>query len=207
MVNSRGYKAEVFRRIEEMPPGTVFGLAEFSDVAGSDSVRQAIKALADAGQIERVLRGFYFKPKMSAVLSEPVPPRPDDVARAIARANRWTIAPSGQVALNELGLSEQVPMLWTYVSDGPYRAYSFRGADLRFKRGVNSETTGLSETTLLVIQALKALGREAVGDAEIEAIARRLSDEQKTVLLDESRHATAWVRRAAKQISLGDRRE
>lgn len=38
--------------------------------------------------------------------------------KAIARKYNWTIAPSGNTALNLLGLSTQVPSKWKYVSYG-----------------------------------------------------------------------------------------
>lgn len=199
-MNSRGYKEEVKRRVHGMSAGTVFVLTDFADIAGSDSVRQTLKAQVDAGTIDRVLPGVFLKPKMSTVLGEPVPPHPDDVAHAIARANKWSITPGGQVALNALGLSTQVPMTWTYVSDGPYAAYSIRGAELRFKRSTNRNTTGLSETTSIVIQALKALGKDAIGETEITAISRRLSDTEKLALMRETERSTAWVREAIRRI-------
>jgi len=199
-MNSRGYKEEVKRRVRGVSAGTVFVLTDFADIASPDTVRQTLKALVDECTIERILPGVFFKPKMSAVLGEPVPPHPDDVAHAVARAKNWSIAPGGQVALNALGLSTQVPMTWTYVSDGPYATYSIKGAELRFKRSKNRDTTGLSETTSIVIQALKALGKDAVGDKEIAVISKRLSDDEKLALLREAERATAWVREAIRRI-------
>ena len=58
-----------------------------------------------------------------------------------------------------LGLSTQVPAVWQYVSDGPYKTYAADGIHLQFKHtDRKNEIVGISEETALVIQALRALG-------------------------------------------------
>ena len=43
------------------------------------------------------------------------------MAHALARKFNWRIQPSGDAALNLLGLSTQVQGRWIYLSDGPGR--------------------------------------------------------------------------------------
>ena len=50
------------------------------------------------------------------------------------------------------------------------------------------------------MQALKALGRENVGDEEIRTLARNLTEEQVGAFLEESAGLTSWVADAAKKI-------
>lgn len=61
----------------------------------------------------------------------------------------------------------------------------------------------MSRTTLLVVQALKALGREGVDDSAIEQIARRLNSREKAALLEETQRSTAWIRQAVRKIAEG----
>ena len=49
-------------------------------------------------------------------------------------------------------------------------------------------------------KALKALGRENVGDGEIGTLARNLTEEQAGAFLEESAGLTSWVADAAKRI-------
>ena len=58
--------------------------------------------------IARAIRGVYFVPERSALMGTEVPASADEVVRAIARANKWIVAPSGDAALNALGLDTQV---------------------------------------------------------------------------------------------------
>jgi hypothetical protein len=69
--------------------------------------------------IRRVIRGVYDKPKYSTLLQEYSAPNPNEIADALARNYSWTIAPTGNTALNLLGLSTQVPANWSYISSGP----------------------------------------------------------------------------------------
>ena len=88
------------------------------------------------------------------MLKEYVPANPERVAYAIARGFHWTIAPCGDVALNKLGLSTQVPVVWSYISDGPYRKFSWDNITLSFKHRANREISFMSETTSLVVEAV-----------------------------------------------------
>ena len=63
-----------------------------------------------------------------------------------------------------LGLSTQVTAVWSYISDGPYKTYEWDKTKIEFKHRTNKEVTGLSPMTILVIQALKTLGKEHVDE-------------------------------------------
>ena len=52
--------------------------------------------------------------------------------QALARSYHWTIAPCGNTALNLLGLSTQVTVVWSYISDGPYKTYELNSTKLEF---------------------------------------------------------------------------
>ena len=115
------------------------------------------------------------------------------MARALARNYHWTIAPSGNTALNLLGLSTQVSAVWTYISDGPYKTYEWNSTKIVFKHRTNKEITGLSYITVLVVQALKTLGRKNVTSEIVKALSNRLSDSEKSTLLKEATSSTDWV--------------
>ena len=106
----------------------------------------------------------------------------------------------GDTALNLLGLSTQVPAVWSYVSDGAYKEYSFDSTTIKFKRTTNKEISKLSPKTALVIQAIKALGKEHVSDEIIEKIRSETSADERTTMLKEAQYATAWIYRIIKVI-------
>jgi len=125
---------------------------------------------------------------------------PDALAQAIARNHNWTIAPSEQSALNALGLSTQVPATWKYISDGPYTSYELDGALIQFKRTTNKNISSMSPTSRLIVQALKALGKDEITDEALEKIAARLTKEDAKRLVDDTPRTTAWIRDAIREI-------
>lgn len=98
----------IAKRIESFGAGRAFTAADFSDVAGRRNTANALGRLHARGGIARAIRGVYFVPERSALMGTEVPASADEVVRAIARANKWIVAPSGDAALNALGLDTQV---------------------------------------------------------------------------------------------------
>ena len=163
-----------------------------------------LSRLHEKGTIEKVKRGVYMKPRYSMLLNRSVPPREDAVAKAIARNYGWTIVPCGDTALNMLGLSTQIPAVWLYVSDGPYKTYETDGIRFQFKHtDRKNELIGVSETTALIIQALRALGKEQIDSQTISALSKKLNAAEKQQVLKESRYITAWIYEAIKEICGG----
>ena len=115
----------ITKRIDEAPFGSAFVTSDFTDLAEYETAKKTISRLEKKGTLRRVLRGVYDKPKFSSLLQEYADPIPDQIAHAIARNYNWTISASGNTALNQLGLSTQVPADWSYISSGPYKKYTF----------------------------------------------------------------------------------
>lgn len=187
-------------RIVSFEPGTLFSATDFTDLSTVENVNNVLSRLVRAGTIERVVRGIYVKPIYSEFLEQELAPSADAVAHAIARANNWTICPSGDTALNQLGLDTQVPSTVSYVSNGPYKRYNYGNYTIEMLHRANRDITGYSPTTMLVIQALKALGKDAVDDRVLRTVASKLSAEQVDAFYEEARTATSWVFQLAKRL-------
>lgn len=194
------YMKQIEDRIQSIPEGTVFITSDFLDLANTSAINKALSRLAADGVIRRVVRGVYDRPAFSELLHEHAAPDMEQVAKALARNYGWTIIPCGGTALNLLGLSTQVPAAWQYVSDGPYRKYTIGNRVLSFKHGANKDVSGLSERYALVVQALKALGKDRVDQSAIDKLASILSPEERLAFLKDTQHRTAWIHRVAKEL-------
>ena len=181
----------IAKRIESFGAGKAFTAADFSDVAGRRNAANARGRLHAKGGIARAIRGVYYAPERSALMGTEVPASADEVVRAVARANKWIVAPSGDAALNALGLDTQVPAKLVYVSSGPYKRYEYGPYDIELRHRANRDLLDCSRITCTIVQALKALGREN---------ARNLTEEQAGAFLEESAGLTSWVADAAKKI-------
>lgn len=194
------YFNEIKVRIETHTPGTIFITADFLDIAPTAAVNQILVRLVASNHLRRITRGLYEIPKYNTFLEEYVEPDPQKAAAALARNYGWTISPCGDTALNLLGLSTQVPAVWSYVSDGPYKSYTFDGFQLEFKHRTNKETSRLSPISILVIQAFKSLGKTNITTKILQKLATTLSSSDKHILLNETQNATAWIYEYIKKI-------
>ncbi|HOF27367.1 MAG TPA: DUF6088 family protein [Clostridia bacterium] len=198
------YKESVVKKIESFEAGTVFIANDFLEIAGYERIRNILNRLVKDGTIHRILNGVYYQPKYSELIDEYVAPNVHQVALAIARKYNWTITPSENTALNILGLSTQVPAKWVYLSDGRYVTYSFGGIDIEFKRRSNAEISNMSTITSMVIQAIKAIGKDRISEEQIDILKKRLSGEEKKALLREGKTATAWIYEILRKIGEED---
>lgn len=195
------HSTKVIRWISDMKGGTVFTAKDLAALAESDALRQILVRMTRDGVIRRVRRGVYEKSAHSSILEAPAAPDPDAIAHAIARSHGWTIVPSGQAALNRLGLSTQVPASWQYYSDGPSRTYPWIGGTIDFKHRANRETTGLSPSTALMVRALKALGQHGIDEQATATMSLAFTSRDFDRALKEARYATAWVYTAIKRLA------
>ncbi|MFA5586078.1 MAG: DUF6088 family protein [Saccharofermentanales bacterium] len=200
----RSYAKQIRQRINKAEDGAMFINADFADIANAETIRRNLNRLVEAGFINRVLKGIYEKPKFSKLLGEPIAPNPEMVAKTLARNYHWTIAPAGDAALNLLGLSTQVPATWVYYSDGPYKTYQWDKTKLIFKRRTNKEISNLSHISVMVIQALKALGKEQVTPEIVSALSARLSAGDIALLKKEAATSTDWVYDVVRKLRGGD---
>ena len=191
-------------RIMNSPDGSVFAAVDFADITENSRVGVILSRLEEDGVIKRVMRGIYYKPVYNEFLKEYIAPSPSLVAEALARNFGWTIVPCGDTALNILGLSTQVPAMWSYVSDGTYKEYTYDNTTIKFKKTTNKEISKLSYKTALVVQALKALGKDNIDYTIINKLKNDLTDGEKATALVEAKAATSWIYEYIKQICKGD---
>ena len=191
---------KVFNRIVGRGRGWAFTktdlVAEFADA----SIRQALSSLAKKGKIRRVCRGVYDYPRQSELLGQPLSPDIDQVAQALARKFNWHIQPTGDTALNLLGLSTQVPARWAYLSDGPNREYEVGKQTLAFIKSGLKERRFKHRESALVVHAIKALGKERVDQTIIEKVRRQLDSKTRERVLRDTRTVTGWIYRKIKQV-------
>ena len=202
-MTNENYLEQIRERVFSSSQGSVFITSDFSDIADTNAINQSLFRMLKTNQIRRVLRGVYEYPEYSNFLKENIAPSPDKVAQALARNYSWNIVPNGDTALNLIGLSTQVPAEWTYVSDGPYKEYAFDNTVIRFKHTANKDISKLPYKSALLVQAIKAIGKEKLDDKALRKMSSLLSDEEKTALLTDGKYMTTWIFDAVKKICNG----
>lgn len=195
---------KVISRIYGHQKGWSFSKNDFVDLGGDDLVRKALSNLASKGTIRRVLRGLYDYPRFSKLLDATMGPDLDQVARALARKSGWRIQPSENMALNLLGLSTQVPAQAVYLSDGPSKTFVIGKRKLIFKKRVLKESVFKHLESELVVQALKALGRERI-DVPVRAyLAQLFPLAMWQKIVRDTSTAPAWVHEIIRDLAQED---
>lgn len=185
--------SEIKKEIQNAKIGTVFVPIDFALITDKKTASVSLSRLEKEKIVLKIMRGIYYKAEYNDFLDEYVAPQADAVAHALSRNYGWTIVPCGDTALNLLGLSTQIPAAWVYVSDGPYKEYTYNQTTIKFKRTTNKEISKLSYKTALVVQALKALGNDSINDSVITKLKNTLTEEEKKTMLIEAKAVTSWI--------------
>ena len=194
------YTDQIRTRIEAAECGSVFVSVDFIDITEKTTVNIILIRLAEEGLLKKVMFGVYYKPGIYEKSNKPITPSIESIANAIARNYGWTIIPYGETALDILRISQEWSCEWVYVTDGPYKEYTYDGAVIKFKHRPNKEISKVSETTAIFIQAIKALGKENVTEQIIEHLKTYVNEKQKAQMLEEAKPVTAWVYEIIKKI-------
>ena len=197
---------KVLSRIYGRGKGYTFSSRDFIDEFKRNSVDKALSSLTKKKKIRRVATGIYDYPKYSEFLQKQLGSDIDQVARAYARKMNWRIEVSGDTALNLLGLSTQVPGKHIYLSDGASKNYKLRdGMTIAFKKSSLKNIGFKHKESSLIVQALKALGKERIDETTIKTIRNKIDSSKYSKILKDTKTATDWIYEAIKQICKVDK--
>ena len=179
--------------------GKIYSIHDFYNLGTKNTIKSALYRLNEEGKITRLIDGLYTKPKFSEILNEYSYPDANAVAEKIAIKFSWTISPSGDTALNNTGLSTQVPNEYVYISDGPYREYLYRNKKIIFKHTANRNITSYSKELSILIQAIKAIGKDNISDGDIQKLAY-FSKNINEDLLKDTLKLPLWIQEVLERI-------
>lgn len=185
-------------RIEAMPDDTVLFRSDFPEYH-SEFVGETLATLTAEGTLVKLAQGIYAKPRKSRF--GVVLPSVEKVVQAIAMRDNAEVLPSGMTALNVLGLSTQVPMNYTYLTTGSERTIKLTNRQVILKRGVPKNFCYGTRLIGLLVQALKALKQENVGQEELQTIRSLISKEpNKEALVKDVDMMPAWMKRIVRPM-------
>lgn len=190
--NSKTTDSQILSRIYGHGRGWVFTPNHFKDLGSRDAIASALKRYKQSGLIRQLARGLYDYPKTDSELG-PLQPSTDDIAKALAGRDAARLQPTGAYAANLLGLSTQVPMKVTYLTDSLSRTIQVGKRQITLKRTTPRNMATAGKVSGLVIQALRHFGQEGVDKQIIAQLDRLLDDQVKSQLMKDIRYAPAWI--------------
>lgn len=184
---------EVLDRILSHGPGWCFTHRHFSDLGSDSGVRTALSRLERSKTIRRLTKGVYDYPIKHNILGI-VPCDINLVAHAIAEKNGTKIQPTGALAANLIGISEQVPGQVVFLTEGPTKKFKIGKSELLFRRATAKVMFAAGTKEGLVIQALKFMKKENIDSIMYKKIRKFLLDEKREELIKYMKYAPAWIR-------------
>ena len=186
------------KRIEALPEDCVLFRSDFPEYH-SEFVGETLAELTQEGLLVKLAQGIYAKPRWSRF--GVVLPSVDKIVQAIAARDNAEVLPSGMTALNVLGLSTQVPMKYSYLTTGSERTIKLKNQEIRLKRGVPKNFCYKTKLIALLVQALKALKQQNVGQEEIQVIRSLISKEPDRIALAKDVDMMPnWMKRIVKPM-------
>ena len=186
------------QRIKAMPENCILFRSDFPEYH-TEFVGSILSELTAEGVLTKIAHGIYAKPRKSKFGI--VLPSVDKVIQAIAVRDNAKVLPSGMTALNSLGLSTQVPMNYTYLTTGSERTVNLSNRKVVLKRGVPKNFCYGTRLISLLVQALKALKKENIGESELTIIQQLVSKEtDRETLIKDVDMMPAWMKRIIKPM-------
>lgn len=186
------------QHIEALPEDSIIFRSDFPEYH-SEFVGGTLAELTNEGVLIKLAQGIYAKPRKSRFGL--VLPSVEKIVHAIATRDNADVLPSGMTALNVLGLSTQVPMNYTYLTTGSERTVKLKNQQVLLKRGVAKNFCYSTQLIALMVQALKALKQEKVGQEELQTIRNLISKEpDKISLAKDVDMMPAWMKRIVKPM-------
>lgn len=183
---------KILNKLNEIKIDT-FTITDIIELDSYDNLRKSLERMVKNNKIRRIFRGVYDVPKLNQTFNMLYPPSIDGITKALARNFNWDIYPTGNYALNLLGVSTQVPSKYIYISSGPYKKYEYEQTVIEFKHGSLKITKQYSYNTNLVIQALKELGKENVTNDILRKIGDNFTLEELSKICTEAKNTTIWI--------------
>jgi hypothetical protein len=187
----------LLEKINSLKKGSILFAEDFLSIGSSTSINRALSRLLEKGVLIRLAKGIYLYPKINNIIG-PLYPSLNEIALEIAKRDKARIIPTGIEALNQLNLSTQVPMNVVYLTDGSARKIKVGNRSIKFKKTSPKNLSIKSEITGLVIQALRALGKDGVSDEQLIILLQSLKKESRFLVEHDAKLAPSWIREIMK---------
>ncbi len=178
-------------RIRGLPKGKPFTTSRFTNCGPRGAVDRALSRLVLEGEIERLSRGVFVRPRKSRFVGNVIP-GVFEVIQAIARDNGETVQVHGAEAARRLGLSTQVPTVPVFHTSASSRSIRIGNVTVRMIHTSNRRRLQfVGETAGLVLSALWYLGKDNVTPETVATIESAIGAEECEKL--RSADVPAWM--------------
>lgn len=184
----------VWTRIERLSKGKPFTSSSFLSLGSRAAVDKALSRLVEEGEIERLARGVFVRPKKSRFIGA-VTPEVSEVVEVIAKGHGETIQVHGAEAARRFKLSTQMPTSPVFYTSGPSRSLRIGNITVKLMHTTSHRRLQFAgKKAGLALSALWYLGKENVTPETVSRIRSGLSPNEFETL--KSANLPAWMANA-----------
>ena len=185
--------SQLEEKILSLKKGTIVFVSDFAKLGSSENVKKVLLRLEKKQLLVRLAHGIYLYPKIDKELGV-LYPSAESIAEAIAKRDKIRIIPTGIFALQQLGISTQIPMNVIYLTDGAPRKIKVGKRTITFKKTAPKNLAIKNKILSNIVQGLKELGKESITDEIRQRINQALEKVPLEILKEEILNAPVWVR-------------
>ena len=135
-------------------PDEVWTPGDFADLGGRAAVDKTLQRLATAGDLRRIDRGLYDRPRKNDLTGCRTVPDYRAVIRAVTRRDHARAVIDGMTAANELGFTTAVPARIEVLVDARLKPIRFGNQEIHFRFAAPSRLYWAGRPAMRVVQAL-----------------------------------------------------
>ncbi|MEY4803875.1 MAG: hypothetical protein RL331_388 [Bacteroidota bacterium] len=168
--------SQIESRVKRSAPGQLILPTDFKDFGTSTAIRKTLSRLVEQKVLVRMGQGIYVVPIQDKIFGE-VLPSIEEIAASLAKKERVKIMPTGQYALNKIGLSTQVPMKMVFLTNGTKKSISIGKSSIVFQPTTAKKMAMTGTISSLLFLGLAELDLDQLSELEIEKIINLLEKE------------------------------
>jgi hypothetical protein len=182
----------VKEKVAQMPVGEPFSSRGLLAIGPRAAVDQSLSRLAKSGEIMRVTRGVFVKPKQNQYVGAVIP-EPLKIVQAKLAAENEIVQIHGAEAARQFELTTQVPTTPVFYTSGSSRRFRIGNLQVKLKR-VSPRKLMLAGTPAgTALSALWYIGKENVSESVIEKIKQKLPAAEFETLKTAKGGMPAWM--------------
>ncbi|MCY3814921.1 MAG: DUF6088 family protein [Gammaproteobacteria bacterium] len=173
LMQDTGLRSRLLGRIAASPD-EVWVPGDFADLANRPSIDKTLQRLVASGDLRRIDRGLYDRPRMNDLTGRPTVPDYRAVIRAVTRRNQARALIDGMTAANELGLTTAVPARIEVLVDARLRPIKLGNQEIHFRYAAPSRLYWADRPAMRVVQALHWMQDFLSEDSERQRVEAKL---------------------------------
>lgn len=181
-------------KIKKSSKGKIFFADDFVKFGSPENIRKVLSRLEKEGLLERLAQGIYLVPKKDELLGT-LYPTIEEIVLEIAKRDKARIAPTGSLALYQLGITTQIPLKAVYLTDGAQRVISIGNRTIQFKKTTPRNLAIKDHLLMLITQALKEIGQYKVTELHLQKLKTYVLKLDTEILKTQMKFAPVWVQK------------